>query len=119
MQAATAGDVEPDMDGFGAEFKKEISQPGGWSMNLGGFGEMLPDEKNRFTLSTTEKDKWGLPVVVFDAAYGDNEKKMRVDMMNDAAEMLEAAGLKNVSKYNDESKHPGIGIHEMGTATYG
>jgi hypothetical protein len=33
------------MDGFGADFKKEISQPGGWSMNLGGFGEMLPDEK--------------------------------------------------------------------------
>jgi choline dehydrogenase-like flavoprotein len=58
-------------------------------------------------------------VVIFDAAYGENEKKMRVDMMNDAAEMLEAAGLKNVSKYNDESKHPGIGIHEMGTARMG
>jgi choline dehydrogenase-like flavoprotein len=40
-------------------------------------------------------------------------------MMNDAAEMLEAAGLKNVTPYNDESKHPGIGIHEMGTARMG
>lgn len=88
-------------------------------MNIGGFGEMIPDEKNRFTLHATEKDKWGLPVVVFDAAYGDNEKKMRKDMMNDAAEMLEAAGLKNVTPYNDESKHPGIGIHEMGTARMG
>jgi choline dehydrogenase-like flavoprotein len=107
------------MDGFGADFKKEISQPGGWSMNIGGFGEMIPDEKNRFTLHPTKKDKWGLPVVVFDAAYGENEKKMRQDMMNDAAEMLEAAGLKNVTPYNDESKHPGIGIHEMGTARMG
>ncbi len=107
------------MDGFGADFKAKLSEPGGWSMNLGGFGEMLPDEKNRFTLHPTEKDKWGLPVVVFDAAYGENEKKMRQDMMNDAAEMLEAAGLKNVSKYNDETKSPGIGIHEMGTARMG
>ncbi|PWJ58368.1 choline dehydrogenase-like flavoprotein [Dyadobacter jejuensis] len=107
------------MDGFGASFKDSLSEPGGWSMNLGGFGEMLPDEANRFTLHPTEKDKWGLPVVVFDAAYGDNEKKMRQDMMNDAAEMLEAAGLKNVTKYNDETKNPGIGIHEMGTARMG
>ena len=44
---------------------------------------------------------------------------MRIDMMNDAAEMLEAAGIKNVTPYNDESKHPGIGIHEMGTARMG
>ena len=36
-------------------------------------------------------------------------------MMNDAAEMLEAASLKNVNIYNDTSKNPGIGIHEMGT----
>jgi choline dehydrogenase-like flavoprotein len=107
------------VEGFGAEFKKKISEPGAWSMNLGGFGEMIADEKNRFTLHPTKKDKWGLPVVVFDAAYGDNEKKMRVDMMNDAAEMLEAAGLKNVTPYNDDSKHPGIGIHEMGTARMG
>lgn len=107
------------IEGFGAEFKKKISEPGAWSMNIGGFGEMIADEKNRFTLHPTKKDKWGLPVVVFDAAYGDNEKKMRVDMMNDAAEMLEAAGLKNVTPYNDESKHPGIGIHEMGTARMG
>ena len=107
------------VEGFGAEFKKKISEPGAWSMNIGGFGEMIADEKNRFTLHPTKKDKWGLPVVVFDAAYGDNEKKMRVDMMNDAAEMLEAAGLKNVTPYNDESKHPGIGIHEMGTARMG
>ncbi|GAB2778667.1 GMC family oxidoreductase [Rhabdobacter roseus] len=107
------------MEGFGAAFKEEISKPGGWRMSLGGFGEMIPDEKNRMTLSPDKTDRWGLPLVVFDAAYGDNEKKMRIDMMNDAAEMLEAAGFKNVNPYNDESKNPGIGIHEMGTARMG
>ncbi len=104
--------------GFGAAFKEEMSKPGPWNIGMGGFGEMIPNPDNRFTLST-ETDKWGMPIVVFDAAYGENEKKMRVDMMNDAAEMLEAAGAKNVNPYNDESKAPGIGIHEMGTARMG
>lgn len=105
--------------GFGAEFKKSLSKPGPWRMNLGGFGEMLPDESNRMTLSPDKKDKWGLPLVVFDAAYSENELKMRQDMMNDAAEMLEAAGLKDIQPYNDLTKNPGIGIHEMGTARMG
>ena len=107
------------MEGFGASFKDSLSQPGSWGISIGGFGEMLPDPDNRMTLSPDQKDKWGLPLIVFDAAYGENEKKMRKDMMNDAVEMLEAAGAKNVHGYNDESKHPGIGIHEMGTARMG
>lgn len=105
--------------GFGAAFKDSLSQPGPWRMNLGGFGEMLPGEKNRMTLSADKKDKWGLPLVVFDAAYGENELKMREDMTNDAAEMLDAAGIKDIQKVNDLSKNPGIGIHEMGTARMG
>jgi choline dehydrogenase-like flavoprotein len=43
---------------------------------------------------------------------------MRKDMANDAAEMLEAAGLKNVTTY-DKTVGPGLGIHEMGTARMG
>jgi choline dehydrogenase-like flavoprotein len=107
------------MDGFGADFKESLTTPGPWSMSIGGFGEVLPDANNRMTLSPDQKDKWGLPLIVFDAAYGENERKMRIDMMNDAAEMLEAAGCKNVTPYNDNSKHLGIGIHEMGTARMG
>jgi len=43
---------------------------------------------------------------------------MRVDMMNDMAETLEAAGVKKVSTY-DGGYFPGMGIHEMGTARMG
>ena len=107
------------MEGFGASFKEEMSQVGGWTMGIGGFGEVLPNENNRFTLHPTKKDKWGMPIVVFDAAYGQNELKMRVDMKNDAAEMLEAAGLKNISTYDNTKANLGIGIHEMGTARMG
>ena len=87
-------------------------------MGLGGFGETLPYEDNRMDLDQNTRDKWGLPVVVFDAGLRDNEKKMRLDMANDAQEMLEASGLKNVTPYDKES-HLGMAIHEMGTARMG
>jgi choline dehydrogenase-like flavoprotein len=43
---------------------------------------------------------------------------MRKDMLNDAAEMLEAAGVKNIRTY-DNGSYPGMAIHEMGTARMG
>ncbi len=107
------------VEGFGAEFKESMTQPGEWRMHLGGFGEVIPNPNNRMYLDPEKKDKWGLPLIVFDAAYGENERKMRIDMMNDAAEMLEAAGLKNVETFNNTSLNLGIGIHEMGTARMG
>ena len=48
----------------------------------------------------------------------DNEKKMRKDMMEEGKEMLEIAGLKNVTTY-DAGYTMGMGIHEMGTARMG
>jgi choline dehydrogenase-like flavoprotein len=43
---------------------------------------------------------------------------MRIDIVNDAKEMLEAAGIKNV-RGGDGGCEPGWGIHEMGTARMG
>ncbi len=105
-------------DLIGAELKATYTQLGGWSFGIGGFGETLPDQRNRFTLSQN-KDQWGLPIINFDAAWRENEWKMREAMESEAAAMLEAAGLKNVRTYHDKEKAPGIGIHEMGTARMG
>ena len=45
---------------------------------------------------------------------------MRKDMKSSAVEMLEAAGLKNVTPYDDVTgSAPGNCIHEMGTARMG
>ncbi len=87
-------------------------------MILLAFGEMLPYHENKITLDKDKKDKWGLPVLAFDVETKENEKKMRIDMMNDAKEMLEAAGVKNVKTY-DGGYTVGMGIHEMGTARMG
>lgn len=103
---------------IGGEFKDALSEPGQWSFGMTAFGEMLPDHSNKISLDKNKKDKWGLPVLSIDCEIKDNERKMRVDMENDAIEMLEAAGLKNVSGYNSDY-YPGMGIHEMGTARMG
>ena len=103
---------------FGADYKDSMTKPGPWTMNLGGFGETLPYHENKMYLDPTTKDKWGIPVVVFDAEFKENEMKMRKDMMEDAKEMLESAGLKNVRAF-DNGSYPGMAIHEMGTARMG
>lgn len=104
--------------GFGADFKESLLEPGGWNMGMTGFGECLPYEENRVTLNKDVTDKWGIPTLKIDCEFKENEMNMRKDMMNDAAEMLEAAGLKNVSTY-DNGSYPGMAIHEMGTARMG
>ncbi|EON75738.1 Glucose-methanol-choline (GMC) oxidoreductase:NAD binding site [Lunatimonas lonarensis] len=103
---------------FGAPLKNELTEPGPWSIGMTAFGEILPYHENTVKLSKTEKDKWGMYVLEMDAEIKENEKKMRVDMMNDAAEMLEAAGVKNINTY-DNGYTFGQGIHEMGTARMG
>jgi choline dehydrogenase-like flavoprotein len=106
-------------DGFGADFKKDLTKPGQWSIGFGGFGEVLPNPENRMFLDPNRKDKWGVPMIVFDAAFGENEITMRKDIMNSAIEMMDAAGFKNITGYNRPEVHLGLGIHEMGTARMG
>jgi choline dehydrogenase-like flavoprotein len=105
-------------DGIGAELKEQLLEPGGWSIGIGSWGEHLPYYENKATLNKEKKDKWGLPTLDIDCEFKENEMKMREDMKNSAAEMLEAAGAKNVKTY-DNAPAPGFCIHEMGTARMG
>src|SRR5690606_19621909 len=104
--------------GFGKTYKEELIKPGPWSVGIGGFGECLPYYENKVELNREKTDKWGLPTLTIDCEFKENEKLMRADMQNDAAEMLEAAGVKNVRTFDGES-YPGLAIHEMGTARMG
>jgi choline dehydrogenase-like flavoprotein len=104
--------------GVGGAFKDAMAQPGAWTIGATAFGEMLPDPSNRVTIDAERTDRWGHPVLAIDCATGENERLMRIDMMNDMAETLEAAGVRDVQTY-DAEYHPGMGIHEMGTARMG
>ncbi|NNK86869.1 MAG: GMC family oxidoreductase, partial [Flavobacteriaceae bacterium] len=105
---------------YGEELKEAALKPGQWTIGLLGFGECLPNHSNRMYLDYNKLDEWGLPTVTFDAAFGENEEKMRKDMMNQAVQMLTKAGFKNVQGYDNREKYAiGLGIHEMGTARMG
>ncbi len=103
---------------IGAELKEALTEPGPWTVGMTAFGETLPYHENKISLTNEVKDNWGLPVLAMDCEIKENELKMRKDMANDGAEMLEAAGLKNV-RANDGEYGYGMGIHEMGTARMG
>lgn len=103
---------------MGADLKSALSEPGNWRIGMGGFGEILPDHRNKVSLDKTVNDKWGLPVLSMDAELQENELRMRKDMEQDAVDILAAAGVKNITSFNGDS-HPGKGIHEMGTARMG
>lgn len=103
---------------FGKNLKEKLLQPGGWRIGMYGFGECLPYQNNRITLNYEKLDKWGLPTVEFDVKFGENEKKMRKDMVQQAVEMLTNAGFDNVKPIKGKS-NPGVAIHEMGTARMG
>jgi choline dehydrogenase-like flavoprotein len=106
------------MPGIGAPLKERTRKIGPWLAYISGFGEMLPNPNNRVTLSATEKDQWGIPLVHVDCAIGENERKMAKQIITDGKAMLQAAG-GIVMAAASEPGVPGLGIHEMGTACMG
>lgn len=102
---------------WGADFKEALTEPGKWNMSIVSFGEVLPYHENKIFLNNELKDKWGLSTLNIDIELKENERKMEKDSLNDAQEMLENAGLKNVKGFVRKKI---IGAtHEMGSARMG
>jgi len=104
--------------GMGADFKKSITQLGGWKMSLYGFGEILPYHHNKVQLNPNKKDIHGLPTLYIETKLGENELAMKKDILAAGKEMLEAAGGKNIAVWDGDAPM-GNGVHEMGTARMG
>jgi choline dehydrogenase-like flavoprotein len=104
--------------GFGVDFKKAMRQPGPWRFLFGGYGECLPNHNNFVELDKEKVDAWGIPVLKINCSFGENEIALRKDMSITAAEMLAAAGARDIEPFADDDP-PGFSIHEMGTARMG
>jgi choline dehydrogenase-like flavoprotein len=104
--------------GIGLAFKQRLRELGPWSMSFWGFGEMLPRAENRATIHPTLVDKWGIPSLHIDCRWGENDLAIHRDMNVTAAELLEAAGARNIEAPRGPST-PGGTNHEMGTARMG
>jgi choline dehydrogenase-like flavoprotein len=106
-----------DAPGFGESYKKALLQPRN-TINITGFGEVLPRWENFVEIDSNVKDIYGIPVLKIHMADGENERAMIKDMGDSAGEMLEAAGAKNIRTYAHPSA-PRWALHEAGIARMG
>ena len=105
-------------EGFGASMKEGLRKYGPWKIQFNAFAECLPYKDNTISLHPTKVDRFGVPLIVFDVAFRDNETRMMVDAARQGEAMMKAAGLVDVGSRQDEHV-PGDAIHEMGGACMG
>ncbi len=103
---------------LGAAYKQALSEPGPWGVYMYMQGETIAKAENHVRLSATEKDQWGIPLLVTSVGYDDNDERMLKDFLEQGQAMLEAAGVKNI-RSRDSRQAPGLDIHEMGGVRMG
>jgi len=116
--AGRAGWGHAPNENFGVQFKEANSVPGPWGVFMMMQGETIPKATNMVTLSNDMKDAWGMPVLKIDVDYDDNDTRLLRDFLQQASEMLEIAGCKNINQ-RDSGQSPGLDIHEMGGVRMG
>lgn len=103
---------------IGADFKQAISEAGDWHIYMYMQGETILKESNTVYLSRDKKDQWGIPLLVTDVGYDDNDEKMVADFLEQSREMLQKFGCTEIS-VTDNKQAPGLDIHEMGGVRMG
>jgi choline dehydrogenase-like flavoprotein len=112
------GAVDMPENEIGADFKQAMTVPGQWGVYMYMQGETIPKESNHVRLSSDQKDQWGIPLLITSVGYDDNDEKMIRDFLTQTTEMLDKAGCKEISTY-DNKQAPGLDIHEMGGCRMG
>ena len=107
-----------DVPQLGADFKHRLSKPGDWRIYMYMQGETIPKPSNRVYLSGDKTDDWGIPLLVTDVGYDENDEKMVADFLEESQKMLEQMGCTDLYSY-DSKQAPGLDIHEMGGVRMG
>ena len=102
----------------GGEYKNAQTRPGPWGIYMYMQGETIPKPSNHVRLHPTEKDAWGIPLLVTSVGYDENDERMIRDWRTEAQAMLEVAGCRDVET-RDNQQPPGLDIHEMGGCRMG
>lgn len=104
--------------GVGPGFKEAIARPGKWTAYMYMQGETIPKATNHVRLSPDKTDQWGIPQLVVNVGYDDNDDRMVADFLGEGQKMMEAAGFQKIETH-DNHQAPGLDIHEMGGARMG
>lgn len=107
-----------EQEEIGGTYKDSLTEAGDWYVAMMMQGETIPKLTNHITLSKDKKDQWGIPQLIFSVDYDDNDEKLFKDFLNQASEMLDKAGCKNITQH-DSKQAPGLDIHEMGGVRMG
>lgn len=118
MSFYTASRMQTRSQAIGAELKEAVTKPGTWMVGMMMQGETIPIESNHVRLSTDQKDPWGIPQLITSIEHTDNDEKVMNDFLEQAQEMLDKAGCKNL-RPRDSKQAPGLDIHEMGGVRMG
>src|SRR5258708_2058093 len=116
-QGGSSQDFEFGAPGFGASYKNAVRN-GHWNIQVGLWAECLARKENKVEIDKSRVDAWGVPILKVSADWSDNEKKLFEDGRQQGAEMLEAAGAKDVH-VNGQRSVPAFCIHEIGRARMG
>ena len=108
-------DVNLGVPGYGRAFKSAATSPQPANVTMQGWGECLRYEDNYVTVDPNVVDIFGIPVAKIHLTPRENEKAMLADMTETAAEMLEAAGARNIVPLRGARGQ----AHELGAARMG
>jgi choline dehydrogenase-like flavoprotein len=101
--------------GYGHAYKRAVVEPRATQITMQGFGECLRYEDNYCDVDPNMVDAFGIPVSRIHLTPRANERAMQADMAVAAAEMLEAAGARNVRHWTGMRGQ----AHELGAARMG
>ncbi|MCJ7466448.1 MAG: GMC family oxidoreductase [Maribacter sp.] len=111
-------ELENSAQQIGGAYKDALSEAGDWYVYMYMQGETIPKKTNQVYLSPDKKDQWGIPLLVTDVDYDDNDDSMVADFLEQSKEMLEKIGCTQI-EVEDNRQPPGLDIHEMGGVRMG
>jgi choline dehydrogenase-like flavoprotein len=118
-------DVCDEVEGYGAQLKRNCRKKFGATLGFSGRGEMVPNPDTYCEIDPEVVDRWGIPVLKFHFKWSDHELRQAKDMQETFKALIEAAGGEYRTRTEIDGPYPfgilpgGKIIHEVGTARMG
>ena len=106
------------MAGYGSQFKKNVRSWYTTHLTFNTRAEVLAQWENYVEIDSDVVDAWGIPVLKIHCQFGDNEREMAKDAVENLTALFDALGAEHI-QVRTEIRPPGSMIHDMGTARMG